>query len=67
LPSHKIAKASEPKPQLTGSVRVITAAAAIAASTALPPLSIMRRPACAAKGCEVDTTLRANSGKRVLV
>ena len=32
--------------------------------TALPPLSSMRNPACAASGCEVDTTLRANSGMR---
>ena len=35
-----------------------------AASTALPPLSSIRRPACAASGCEVATTLRASSGLR---
>ena len=45
LPSHKIQNASEPKPLLTGSVMVMAAAAAMAASTALPPLSIMRKPA----------------------
>ena len=42
----------------------MVAAAAIAASTALPPLSSMRKPACAASGCDVETTLRANSGMR---
>jgi hypothetical protein len=41
------------------------AAAAMAASTALPPFQSMRRPACAASGCEVDTTLRAKTGMRV--
>src|SRR5690606_8962498 len=65
LPSHKMAKQSPPMPQETGSTRVMVAAAAIAASTALPPLSMMRSPACAASGCEVDTTLRANRGVRV--
>mgnify|MGYP001788149780 CR=1 FL=1 len=59
-------KASEPRPLLTGSVIVSAAAAAIAASTALPPLSIMRKPACAASGCEVETTLRPKTGSRWL-
>ena len=52
-----------PSPLLTGSTMVV--AAAIAASTALPPLNNMANPACAASGCDVDTTLRANSGMRV--
>ena len=43
---------------------VMHAAVAIAASTALPPAASMRRPACAASGCEVATTLRAKTGAR---
>ncbi len=39
-------------------------AAATAASTALPPAASMRSPACAASGCDVATTLRANTGSR---
>ena len=66
-PSHRMQKASEPRPLLTGSVRVMAAAAAMAASTALPPCCSMRRPACAASGCEVETMLRAKIGSRVLV
>ena len=42
-------------------------AAAIAPSTALPPAAIMRSPACAACGCDVATTLRANTGRRGVV
>ncbi|MNV46459.1 hypothetical protein D3C71_1382920 [compost metagenome] len=64
LPSQTMAKQSPPRPQDTGSTSTIVAAAAMAASTALPPLSSMRRPAWAASGCDVDTTLRANSGMR---
>jgi hypothetical protein len=60
-------KASEPIPLLTGSVMVKVAAAAIAASTALPPLSIILNPAWVAKGCEVETTFRAKTGRRVLL
>ena len=63
-PSQTMAKQSPPRPQETGSTSTMAAAAAMAASTALPPLSSMRNPACAASGCEVDTTLRANSGMR---
>ena len=37
LPSHRMQKASLPRPLLTGSSTVIAAAVAIAASTALPP------------------------------
>jgi hypothetical protein len=59
-------KASEPRPLLQGSTMVITAAVAMAASTALPPRCSMRRPACAASGCEVETTLRAKTGERWL-
>jgi len=33
-----------------------------AASAALPPFISMRSPACTASGCEVATTLRANTG-----
>ena len=58
-------KASEPRPLLTGSTMVMAAAAAMAASTALPPAHSMRRPACAASGWEVDTALRANTGTRL--
>lgn len=65
LPSQMMAKQSPPRPQETGSTSTMVAAAAMAASTALPPLSSMRRPAWAASGCEVDTTLRANSGMRM--
>ena len=65
LPSHRMAKASLPRPLLTGSTMVMAAAAAIAASTALPPFHSMRRPACAASGCEVETALRAKTGMRV--
>src|SRR5690606_28834901 len=65
VPSHKMAKQSPPIPQETGSTSVIVAAAAMAASMALPPLSMMRKPACAANGCDVDTTLRANNGVRI--
>ena len=64
LPSHRMQNESEPRPLLHGSTIVITAAAAIAASTALPPLASMRRPACAPSGCDVDTMLRANTGRR---
>ena len=63
-PSHRMQKASEPRPLLQGSTIVIMAAAAMAASTALPPLASMRSPACAASGCEVETMLRANTGRR---
>ena len=66
VPSHRIAKASEPRPLLQGSTMVIAAAAAIAASTALPPFHSMRQPACAASGCEVETMLRPNTGTRWL-
>src|SRR3954466_10460284 len=66
LPSHRMAKASLPRPLLTGSQMAMAAAAATAASTALPPFHSMRRPACAASGWEVETALRANTGMRVL-
>ena len=66
LPSHRIAKASLPSPLETGSTIVSVAAAAIAASTALPPCARMRSPACAASGCEVATTLRAMTGMRTV-
>src|SRR5437763_6141984 len=58
--------ASEPSPLLTGSTIVITAAVAMAASTAFPPRASMRWPACAATGCEVETMLRPNTGRRRL-
>jgi hypothetical protein len=59
-------KASDPRPLLHGSTIVIAAAVAMAASTALPPAASMRSPACAASGCEVETTLRAKMGRRRL-
>src|SRR5450759_5521629 len=49
LPSHRIAKASEPMPLLVGSSTVNAIAVASTASTALPPFISMRRPACAAR------------------
>ena len=57
-------KASEPSPLLQGSVMVLAAAVAMAASTALPPCHIIRSPACAASACEVATTLRPKIGMR---
>jgi len=57
-------KPMPPMPEFHGSWLVRAKAAATAASMALPPLSSMRRPACAASGCEVATTLRASSGAR---
>ena len=61
-----MAKQSDPRPLLTGSVSVSVAAAAMAASTALPPPANTRSPACAASGCEVATMLRAKTGVRVV-
>jgi len=61
-----MAKQSEPRPLLTGSVNASVAAAAMAASTALPPRARIRKPAWAASGCDVATTLRANTGIRVV-
>ena len=55
---------SEPRPLLQGSTSIITAAVAIAASTALPPCCIALSPAWAASGCEVETMLRAKTGSR---
>ena len=65
-PSQTSAKRSEPMPLLHGSTIAMTAAVAIAASTALPPRCRIERPACAASGCDVETTLRPNTGWRVL-
>jgi len=59
-----MANASLPRPLEIGSTTVRVIAAASAASTALPPESSMRRPACAASGCEVETALRAMVGRR---
>ena len=63
-PSHTMAKASEPMPLDTGSTKVSVIAAASAASTALPPSASIARPACAASGWDVHTTLRASTGLR---
>ena len=65
-PSQTSAKRSEPMPLLHGSTIAMTAAVAIAASTALPPRCRIERPACAASGCDGETTLRPNTGWRVL-
>src|SRR4051812_2221552 len=62
FPSHRIAKRSEPMPFETGSTSVNVIAVARIASTALPPASIMRSPACAASGWVVETTLAARTG-----
>src|SRR5688572_31772717 len=64
LPSHRMQNASLPMPLLVGSRTVSAIAVASTASTALPPFIIMRKPACAASGCEVETTLRASTGMR---
>ena len=57
-------KTSLPMPLLVGSSTVSAIAVASVASTAFPPLSSMRSPACAASGCEAATTLRASTGMR---
>ena len=54
-PRHTHAKASPPRPVDIGSVTHSTAAAAMAASTALPPASKARNPACVARGWLVAT------------
>jgi len=59
-----MANASLPMPLLVGSTTVSAIAVARAASTALPPLASMRRPAAAASGWLVATTLRARTGMR---
>ena len=59
-----IANASLPTPLLFGSTTVSVIAVVSAASTALPPRRIASRPATAAKGCDVATTLRATTGMR---
>ena len=64
LPSQTMAKASEPMPLDTGSTMVSVMAVAMAASTALPPSASIRRPAWAASGCDVHTTLAARTGFR---
>jgi hypothetical protein len=51
-------------PLATGSTTVAVMAAATAASTAFPPAKSMRRPACAARGWLVATTLAAMTGER---
>src|SRR4029450_5383339 len=63
-PVHRIAKRSEPRPLLHGSTTVGGIAVASAASPALPPLASIAMPACVASGCDVATTLRANTGCR---
>ena len=63
-PSQTMANASLPIPLLVGSTTVRVMAAAMAASAALPPFSSIRRPAWAARGWEVATTLRARTGMR---
>jgi hypothetical protein len=46
----------------TGSTREIVIAVATIASTALPPTASISKPACAASGWEVHTTLPAKIG-----
>ena len=48
----------------TGSTSVRVIAVARIASTALPPSASICRPACAASGCEVETTFCASNGLR---
>ena len=63
-PSHTMANASLPMPFIVGSTTVRAIAVATAASIAFPPCLSIERPACAARGCEVATTFRANTGIR---
>jgi hypothetical protein len=63
-PSQIWAKASLPMPFMVGSTTVSVMAAAMAASTALPPRRRMRRPAWAARGWEVATVLGAMTADR---
>src|SRR4029079_16087846 len=51
-------------PLETGSTSERVMAVARIASTALPPSASICRPACAASGCEVETTFCASSGLR---
>ena len=51
-------------PFMQGSTTVRVMAVASAASTALPPRASINKPALAASGCEVLTTLRASNGMR---
>ena len=51
-------------PLETGSTSVSVMAVARIASTALPPAASICSPACAASGCEVETTFCASSGLR---
>ena len=60
-----MAKQSDPSPLLTGSTMASVAAAAMAASTALPPLA-RTQPGLGGQGLQVATTLRANTGIRVV-
>jgi hypothetical protein len=55
---HISAKASPPIPLDVGSTTVNAAAAATAASMALPPCCRVDNPACAAYGCDVATMPR---------
>ena len=64
FPSHRIQNASEPNPLPVGSSTVRAIAVASAASTAFPPLDSIERPACAASGCDVETTFFAKTGER---
>ena len=64
LPSQMMAYASEPMPLETGSTRVSVIAVARIASTALPPAASICKPACAASGWVVATTLAASTGLR---
>jgi hypothetical protein len=54
-----MANASLPMPFIVGSTTVKVMALAMAASTALPPLSNAVSPAWVARGCDVATILRA--------
>jgi hypothetical protein len=62
MPSHTMAKASEPIPFDTGSTSESVIAVATAGSTALPPSVSIARPDCAASGCDVQTTFWARTG-----
>jgi hypothetical protein len=64
-PSQTNANASPPMPFIVGSTTVSAMAVASAASIALPPRASAWTPACAARGCEAATMLRASTGARV--
>ncbi|ETH34015.1 tripartite tricarboxylate transporter family receptor domain protein, partial [Bordetella pertussis H897] len=63
-PSQMMANRSPPMPFMHGPTTVMVMAAAIAASTALPPAASMRMAAWLASGCSVQTMFSPSAGMR---